>query len=190
MTILKGKNIYSDSTKIYCLGVCSMKLTRKLADRIIFEVAGEEAVPVMEYIYDDIDVSEYSIAKGYDGDINMARNVLYRLHNTNLVTFKKKKDKTKGWYVYYWTLNKKRIVEIAAKLNETRMESLNSRLQREKDHLFYVCSNNCVRFDFDRATDYGFKCPECSAILMEDDKSKTINMIEQELEKLKKQITA
>jgi transcription initiation factor TFIIE subunit alpha len=59
-----------------------------------------------------------------------------------------------------------------------------NRLKREKEHLFYICCNNCARFEFDKATDFEFKCPECSSILIEQDNSKTISYLESELEKL------
>ena len=67
---------------------------------------------------------------------------------------------------------------------ERRVEFLQRRLQREKGQLFYICCNNCARFDFEKAHDFGFKCPECSNILIEQDNSKTILHLESELQKL------
>lgn len=166
-----------------------MRLTKKLAERVVSQVVGDDAFPALEKLYKTQDISEFDIADLYDGDIHFARNVLYRMHNNNLVSFIKRKDKEKGWYVYYWTINQKRIKELAVKLNEERREALQNRLKREKDHLYYVCCNSCVRLDFDSATDFQFRCPECSEILMEEDNSKKIDLIEKELEKVEQKLT-
>ncbi|MGM5487584.1 MAG: hypothetical protein ACQESG_01415 [Nanobdellota archaeon] len=166
-----------------------MRITKKLAESVISDVIGDDAMPAIQNMYKKSDISELDLADLYGGDINHARNVLYRMHNNNLVTFTKRKDKIKGWYVYYWTLNTKRIKELAIRVNEDRIEMLKNRLQREKGHIYYTCCNSCVRLDFDKATDFCFKCPECNTILVEEDNTEKINVLEKEMERLEK-ITA
>ena len=163
-----------------------MRLTQKLAQRVICEVVGEDSLPVISAMYGKKDVSELALARKYKGDINITRNVLYRMHNNNLVSFIKKKDKQKGWYVYYWTLNPQRVRELSIQVNEQKLNALKSRLQREKDQIYYACCNKCVRFDFDKATDFEFKCPECNLLLEEEDNSQIVEHIEKEMAKLEK----
>jgi transcription initiation factor TFIIE subunit alpha len=161
-----------------------LKLTKKLAVSVSSLVFGEDVGPIVNELYGKENLSEFKISEDLEMDVHEVRNKLYRLHDKNIVTWIKKKDPKKGWYIYYWTLNGKRIKEIADEFKKDRIEFLQSRLNREKGKLFYICCNKCVRFEFDKATDFDFRCPECSQILMEDDNSKTILNLEQELKKL------
>ncbi len=166
-----------------------MRITKKLAETVISDIIGDDALAVIQTLYKKTDISELDLADLYGGDINHARNILYRMHNNNLVSFTKRKDKERGWYIYYWTLNTRRIKELAIQVNEERLDMVKKRLKREKDHIYYSCCNSCVRLDFDTAIDFSFKCPECSSLLMEDDNSQKISVLEKEMEKLEK-ITA
>lgn len=125
-----------------------MRISKKLATKVISEVVGNDAIPAINLLYGKQDISEFDVADLYEEDINYARNVLYRMHNNNLVSFMKKKDKTRGWYVYYWTLNPQRVKELAIQVDINRFNNLSKRLEREKGHLYYICCNKCVRFDF------------------------------------------
>ena len=166
-----------------------MRMTKRLAERVVGAAVGGDALPALEKLYNTQECSEFEVAKAYEDDVHSARNVLYRMHNNNMVSFTKKKDKQKGWYVYYWTLNYKRIKELAVQVKEDRKRMLQHRLEREKGYIYYICSNNCVRLDFEMATGFYFKCPECNEILVEHDNAKTINNIEKELARLERQVT-
>lgn len=161
-----------------------MRISKKLIAEVTGEAVGEDVVDLAQSLNGRNDVSEFLLAKEQGVDINTVRNMLYRLHNHNLVSFIKKKDYQKGWYVYYWTLNKQRMVELVDVIKENRIKFLQRRLSREREHIFFMCCNKCTRLDFDKATDVEFRCPECSSILVEQDNTKTINQIEMELNKL------
>ncbi len=62
-------------------------------------------------------------------EINVTRNMLYRLYHANLVSFIRKKDKKKGWYIYYWTFNQKRIKDLIKDIKKQRFERLVERLR-------------------------------------------------------------
>ena len=167
-----------------------MKLTKKLVRDVSSEIVGDDGKAVVDRIYGKKDVSEFEIAEMFGDDINVARNVLYRLHNEHLVFSTKRKDKSKGWYVYYWTLNLPRFKDLSIQLSNNKIMNLKRRLEREKDQMFFTCTNNCVRLDFEVATDFEFKCPECNCVLMEEDNTNKITRIEKELAELQKSITA
>ncbi|MDH3382265.1 MAG: hypothetical protein OEL54_06130, partial [Flavobacteriaceae bacterium] len=46
--------------------------------------------------------------------------------------FMRKKDKKKGWYIYYWTLDLKRVKHLVFELKKKRLEKLKERVGREK----------------------------------------------------------
>ena len=118
----------------------------------------------------------------------MTRNMLYRLYDSNLVSFIRKKDKKKGWYIYYWTFNTKNIKHILKDIKKKKLERLKERLNREKGVDFYTCGNGCIRLDFEQATDFEFKCPECGSLLNLEDNSKKIEEIKKEIAKLEKEL--
>ncbi|MCB9362351.1 hypothetical protein H6504_02855 [Candidatus Woesearchaeota archaeon] len=168
-----------------------MRLTKKLAKSIIVQIAGQEAERLVDCLYKKENVSEGIITKECEYDINTARSILYQLHEKHIVTFMKKKDRQKGWYIYYWTLDLARVRDISIEFTEQKVDSLKQRLNREQSHLFYTCcQNHCVRFDFDKATDFEFRCPECSSMLIEEDNKQAIILIENEIKKLSKELTA
>lgn len=69
-----------------------------------------------------------------------------------------------------------------------RLDMIRERLEREKSSHFFVCPDRCIRLDFEQATDFGFKCPECGKLLSEDDNCKKIKELEKELANLEKEI--
>lgn len=79
----------------------AIKLTPKLIESVVGEVAGPDVIPLVKALKNKKNVSEFVIADEIDIEINATRNMLYRLYNANLVSFTRKKDKKKGWYIYY-----------------------------------------------------------------------------------------
>lgn len=165
-----------------------MKIPIKLIEEVASRVAGEDVIPLIRTLKNRKDVSEFKLATETKKEINLIRNMLYRLYNANLVTSIKKKDKKKGWYIYYWTLNVQRVNYLAKDIMKKRLELLKERLEREKGSHFYICKNNCIRLNFEQSTDFEFKCPECGNLLDQDDNTKKIKEIEIEIKKLEKDI--
>ena len=92
-----------------------MKLTEDKIYDTVREVVGEDTIPIIKYLKDKKNISDFKIAEEVDKDIHEIRNILYRLYNHNLVSYYRKKDRQKGWYISYWTFNKKRIKELLEK---------------------------------------------------------------------------
>src|SRR3989338_2974167 len=81
-------------------------------DSIIKEVAGEEGVPLVHALKERKNFSEFKLAERLDKDVNAARSLLYRLLELDLVSFIRRKDKKKGWYIYYWTFKPRHLKKI------------------------------------------------------------------------------
>ncbi len=165
-----------------------MKLSNKLIDNVISEVAGDDVIPLVRSLKNKKNVSEFKLADSIKQEINITRNMLYRLFNSNLVSFTRKKDKKKGWYVYYWTFNVKQIRYLIDSLKKKRLEKLKERLVREKESNFYVCPQKCIRLDFDQAMNFEFKCPECGSLIEQEDNEEKILQIEKQVIQIEKEI--
>ncbi len=162
----------------------------KLLTEVITEVAGEDVMPLVKALKNKKNISEFKLADAIGEEINLTRNMLYRLYDHHLVTFIRKKDKKKGWYIYYWTFNPKRIKELTQILKKGKIERLKERLEREKSTHFFTCANKCIRLDFDQATEFEYKCPECGEILNQEDNAQKIAELQKDVEKLQKELAA
>ena len=73
-------------------------------------------------------------------------------------------------------------------LKKKRLSSLKNRLEREEDNYFFICDNNCIRLDFEQATDFSFKCPECGSLVNQEDNVEKIDNIKKEIKKLNREL--
>ena len=164
-----------------------MKITNIKVNDTVREVIGEDSVKIIDYLKDKKNVSDFKIAEKVDRDIHEVRNILYRLFNHNLVTYYRKKDRQKGWYISYWTFNKRRVKDLMGIVKKQKLEKYNERLfeeEKNKDN-FFLCPNACVRVNFDKATDFEFRCPECGNILNNQSNEKTIEFLKTQIKELK-----
>ncbi len=165
-----------------------MRITDQIVYDITKEVVGDDAIKIVQFLKDKKNISEFKIAEKIKTEINQIRNILYRLHNHNLVTYIKKKDRQKGWYISYWTFNRKRVKDLIQQLKKSNIIKYRERLDRElaNQDNFFMCSSACVRLGFHEATEFEFKCPECGKLLNQQDNSKTIEMLKKKIKELEK----
>lgn len=165
-----------------------MNPSNNLITNIIRKVAGEETVLLYNVLKNKKNVSEFVLAEKLKEEINVVRNKLYRLYHANLVSFTRKKDKQKGWYIYYWTFNNKRIKFLMGDLKRELYEKLTEQARKEKSTHFFMCKNKCMRLTFDRSVDFNYKCPECGSLMEQVDNAEKIRGLEKEIEHLRKEM--
>ena len=165
-----------------------MKIDEKLQDKVISYLCGEDTLPIIHFLKGKYNVSEFEIAEALNLDLNVMRNQLYRLQQYNLLKFKRKKDKQKGWYIYYWTPDLSNIPYLYLKILKDQLARIESRLEREKNNFFFSCQNRCMRLSFEQATDFNFTCPECGLIMDEVKNEDIIKELEKKREELVKEI--
>lgn len=163
-----------------------MKLTEDKIYDTIREVIGEDSVAVIKYLRDKKNISDFKIAEDVDRDIHEIRNILYRLYNHNLVSYYRKKDRQKGWYISYWTFNRQKVHDVLKSLYFSKLDKFQQRLKAEEANVgnFYLCPNACIRVGFEKAFDLEYRCPECGNILSHQDNSKTINFLKEQIKRL------
>ena len=163
-----------------------MRLSNNIIESVVQEVVGEDAIPLIRFLKNNKNISEFKIAEVIKKEVNATRNILYRLYENNLVSFMRKKDKKKGWYIYYWTLKDDQIKKLKIEIDIKKIKQLKKRIKREKENIFFVCENNCIRLNFDRSTDFEFKCPECGSLMHQQDNEKIKKELNKKIEKLNK----
>lgn len=165
-----------------------MKITNDMIKEVVIELVGEDTMLLVDFLKNNKNVSEFQISTKIKIPVDTIRNQLYRLYNHNLVSFIRKKDKEKGWYIYYWTLNKDRIKYLITNIKVKKIEKLKERLEREENSHFFACTNKCIRIDFEQATNFEYHCPECGELLMQEDNSTQILKIHEEIKLLTSKI--
>ncbi|MEK6951388.1 MAG: hypothetical protein AABX29_00065 [Nanoarchaeota archaeon] len=161
-----------------------MKLSTKAIEILVTEIAGKDTLALVVLIKNKQHVSEFKIADKMKISVNQVRNMLYKLIDYNMVSFIRKKDKKKGWYIYYWTFNEARALEIFDRLLQLKIDKLNKALELEQKEQYYSCSEDKLRFNQVDAMEQEFKCPECGQILRLEDNTQMINKIKKRLEEL------
>ncbi|MBT6690313.1 hypothetical protein HN903_03105 [archaeon] len=146
----------------------------KLLHDLIEEMAGENTGRIAEILFKKKDVNEFLIAKKMELTINQVRNILYKLSADNLVSFIRKKDKRKGWYIYYWTLNTEKCLMKLENSLMKKIANFEGVLNSRETKRFYVCKSCDIEVSEEKALENGFSCEECADIYELSDNSRPI----------------
>ncbi len=158
-----------------------MRLPPKKTEQILLKLLGPEGAPLITELNAKNNVSEFDLATKTKKDIKVIRRLLYILYNNNLVSFTRKKDKDKGWYIYYWTIVPENVHFNYVRMRKEELITKTAELESEQQELFFVCPGKCVRLNFDQAMDFEFHCPECGKLLLQDDSAPKIEQIKKDL---------
>jgi transcription factor E len=127
-------------------------------------MAGNGSGQIVEILFDKSDVNEFLVAKKMNLTINQVRNILYKLSADGLVSFTRKKDKKKGWYIYFWTLDSEKcLMKIEAEI-EKKMSELKQLLRDRETKRYYVCKGCNIEVGEEKALEGDFSCDECAEV--------------------------
>ena len=165
-----------------------MEWSLELAEELVSKIAGPESLRLLRLMYNKENLSEFDLAEHLKVNINQARHSLYELQKHNLISSTRKKDKEKGWYVYYWTFNNKNARDLLLELKSRRLKMLEKQVDREKSGDYMVCPEGCVTVPVDDAMDTDFRCPTCEEMLEYRRDEGLIKKKEREISKLKAEL--
>jgi transcription initiation factor TFIIE subunit alpha len=130
---------------------------------------------------DKKNVSEFKLAEKLKIGVNQVRNMLYRINEYNLVYYTRKKDKKKGWYIYYWTFDDKEANNLIRTMKKKKLQRLKDKVKNEVGGTFFVCTEGCVRMDYADALENGFVCSECGTRLVQLENQKYIDSLNEQV---------
>ena len=159
----------------------------KLLNEIVEEIAGKLASSVLELLIGKKDVNEFLIAKKLKLTINQVRNIFYKLANFGLVSFTRKKDKRKGWYTYFWTLNIERALELLDKRLDKEIRNLKYQLESRKRKRFYICKACNTEVTEENALLHDFTCQECGEVYELSETEQKIGELRKKIIRLERQ---
>lgn len=157
--------------------------------RYLFEKkGGKEAIQILEILKKKKDVNEFLISKKTNMTINQVRNILYKLAAEGLVSFTRKKDKRKGWFIYFWSLNEERCWEKIEEETKKEIEDIKKEIERRMNERVFYCEHCDIEVNEELALERDFICPECANPYSLRDPKVFIEKLNKELAKREREI--
>jgi transcription initiation factor TFIIE subunit alpha len=112
--------------------------------------------------------------------LNTVRKTLYKLYSGKLAQFRRIRDKSTGWFIYYWWHEFDLFEEILMVKRRIMESKLRERLKFEENNYFFMCKDcqdSNKKFNFDEAFELNFRCPDCGGILEAQDNKELIQFL-------------
>jgi len=151
---------------------------------ILTRIAGEPGYQIAAALVEK-ELTDDEVAKKTGIRINLVRKILYDLYDSRVVGYRRVRDESSGWYIYYWRIEPDRAKEFVENNKRTLLEKLNERLEEERNTMYFNCHNGCPKVTFDVAVENDFKCPKCRGKLERYDNSSVITALEHQVESLR-----
>jgi len=116
--------------------------------------------------------------------LNTVRKTLYKLYSEKLAQFRRIRDKSTGWFIYYWWSEFELLEEIILEKKKIVDRKLRDRLRFEKENYFFICrgcDKPSIKYKFEEAFELNFRCPDCGGVLEAQDNQDIINFLKQKL---------
>jgi transcription initiation factor TFIIE subunit alpha len=155
----------------------------------IRELVGEEGVAIVSFLSENYDVTDETLSQKTGIKLNNVRKILYTLYDNQLVSYKRIRDKTTGWFIYLWRLNRDNIEFLVRSKKRAVLEKLKERYEYEKQHVFLLCPKDKIRLSFEEASEYGFKCKICGGNLESFNNTQIIKFLERKIKELEGDIS-
>ena len=165
-----------------------MEVTKQHILNFIEEISGETGILMYHELKDKENVDELILVEKLEIPLNRLRHILYIWDSHNLLSSNRKKDRKKGWYIYFWTFLADHAKEAVVKSFEQQVIVLKQRLHREEGNQFYICPNKCTRATIENAMEETFLCPECGSVLTPEDNMKSISTMQRAIARLEEEI--
>ena len=116
--------------------------------------------------------------------LNTVRKTLYKLYSSKLAQFRRIRDKTTGWFIYYWWHEFDLLEEILIEKKKLVQQKLRERLHFEENNYFFLCKN-CenakIKFKFEEAFDLNFRCPDCGGPLEAQENQEIVTFLKERI---------
>jgi transcription initiation factor TFIIE subunit alpha len=116
--------------------------------------------------------------------LNTVRKTLYKLYSEKLAQFRRIRDKSTGWFIYYWWHEFDLLEEILLEKRKLIESKLRDRLEFEENNYFFICMNcqeTNIKYNFEEAFELNFRCPDCGGALEAQDNKGIIDFLKEKI---------
>lgn len=135
----------------------------------VAQMSGPEGLRIADALLSRKEATDSELAEELNEKPSHIRKVLYDLYEARIAEYHKEKDKETGWLTFYWHIRPDHASQTILEKTRKDLMELNRALDFEQSHEFFICPQGAERFDFQRATESDFHCPEHGAILQQHD---------------------
>ena len=153
----------------------------------VAQLVGPEGLRVADALLSRKEATDSELAEELGEKPSHIRKVLYDLYEARIAEYHKEKDKETGWLTFYWQIRPDHASSNILERAKRDLAVLRQSLEYEQTHEFFVCPQGAERFDFGRATEHDFHCPEHGAILQQHDNKNELEQLRQRVAYLEKE---
>jgi len=185
--IKKGKSRASKKV-IEKIKAAPIMLENPTIFELLNQIAGEHGYVVAKTIFSE-ELTDDEIAKRTSIRLNLVRRILYDLYDNRVVSYRRVRDESSGWYIYYWKVEPERALTYVNTNRQLLLQKLEEQLERERNAIYFTCKNECPKMMLDEATDNDFKCLKCKGKLEPYDNSAVVTSLERKVQGLRENLT-
>lgn len=135
------------------------------------------------------ELTEDEISEKLGMNKNTVRKILYRLHDLNILVYRRMKEESTNWNTYYWKINWEGLSTSLLYRKKDVLQKLKLRLAYEQSNrVIYRCPKCGREYKFEEAMSNDFICPICKITLDYIDRSKEISLLESYVRKLEEEL--
>jgi len=128
----------------------------------LVDKVGEEGLALIEILFKARKfVSEFTLAERSAIYVNTVRSLLYKLYEHQIVNYNRKREKTRGWYIYSWMFHPEKLAGHLIKKLEDKRNDLGRKVSGQSKDEYFYCKDCNVKLLFADAMEYNFSCPNC-----------------------------
>jgi transcription initiation factor TFIIE subunit alpha len=181
-----SKDLMSGPNKVPVMAFEDL-LEDPVIQKYLHELVGPKGMPVAAAPPDG-EVTDEELAEELDLELNDVRRALFILYENDLATYRRLRDEDSGWLTYLWTFQYDNIPENLEEEMHRLLEALQNRREYERDHEFYLCEVDSIRFEFGEAMEFGFECPECGSPLEAMENTRLVDSMDERIDALRDEL--
>ncbi len=152
-----------------------------IAEELILSIAKEDGLELAKLLYSLGNIDEFTLAEKFERDVNYVRSLLYSLYEYKIVSYSRKRDPKKMWWIYYWEINNDRINELLLKNIKKEIIDLEDQKLKLYDNQTFECKECGRVFNFEASAENNFQCPACAKVLQYVDSSFLLKEVEDKI---------
>ena len=152
---------------------------------LIKSVVGEEGIHVVEHLMGVDKADEFEIAEALKEEVNFVRSIMYKMYSQKLVSYTRRRDIERGWYIYTWKILVDKVLLVIINQKENLLNELSDKLDYEtnKEQGFH-CKKCSIHVDFPKAMEISFSCFACGSMLEPLDNKTKLSTLSKKIEEL------
>jgi transcription factor E len=165
-------------------------LNQIIKDKLL-TLINDKGLELLKILLSKRQINEFKLAKKLKLKVNKVRSLLYKLYSEKIVSYTRKRDKRKGWYIYTWKIDQPRVVDFVIDELKKDIKVLEGKYKiRTAGKEFFVCKECAIQLNMVKALETNYLCPYCERPLERMDVEKIKNEILDQVNELNKKINS